>query len=145
MWWSSLIASFLDLPHSCDILPQLQDKIQNWSGNEASSLILHCYNNKSQDEGLGTWLTSSYCSSNIQSHVFLHLTAVNCGTLSNPAHGQVAHTAGTFFRQTATYSCNTGYSLGGSSTRTCLATRRWSGSAPTCQGNYFIKSRCKYY
>ena len=58
---------------------------------------------------------------------------MNCGTLTNPAGGRVNHTAGTTFGQTATYSCNTGYNLMGSSTRTCLATRVWSGSAPTCQ------------
>ena len=66
------------------------------------------------------------------------LTAVNCGTLSNPARGRVSHTGGTTFGQAATYSCNTGYDLVGSSTRICQATRVWSGSAPTCPGNYFI-------
>ena len=65
--------------------------------------------------------------------VFLLSTAVNCGTLPNPANGQV-NTTGTTFGQTATYSCNTGYSLVGGSTRTCQATGVWSGSAPTCQG-----------
>ena len=59
---------------------------------------------------------------------------MNCGTLTNPANGQVSHTAGTTFGQTATYSCNTGYNLVGGSTRTCQATGVWSGSAPTCQG-----------
>ena len=67
------------------------------------------------------------------------MTAVNCGTLSNPANGQVSHTAGTTYGQTATYSCNTGYDLMGNSPRTCQSTRSWSGSAPTCQGNYFVK------
>ena len=65
-------------------------------------------------------------------------TVVNCGTLSNPANGQVTHTAGTTYGKTATCSCNTGYKLVGSSTRTCQATRVWSGSAPTCQGNYSV-------
>ena len=59
-------------------------------------------------------------------------TAVDCGILTNPANGSVSHNSGTTFRQTATYSCNTGYILVGSSTRTCQATRRWSGSPPTC-------------
>ena len=66
--------------------------------------------------------------------VFLPLTAVNCGTLTNPANGQVSHTAGTTFGMTATYSCNTGYILVGNIIRTCLATRRWSGASPNCQG-----------
>ena len=58
---------------------------------------------------------------------------VSCGTLANPANGQVGHT-GITFEQTATYICNTGYILVGVNTRTCLATRVWSGSAPTCEG-----------
>ena len=66
-------------------------------------------------------------------YVFLILTAVDCGSLPDPANGSVNHTAGTF-GQTATYSCNTGYNLVGDSTRTCQATGNWSGSAPTCQG-----------
>ena len=63
-----------------------------------------------------------------------HLTAVNCGTLTNPNNGQVSHTAGTTFGQTANYSCNTGYNLVGGHNRTCQATAVWSGNAPTCQG-----------
>ena len=65
---------------------------------------------------------------------FLILSVVDCGTLTNPANGQVNHTAGTTFGQTATYSCNTGYNLVGDNTCTCEATGAWSGSVPTCQG-----------
>ena len=70
--------------------------------------------------------------------VFLFLTAVDCGNLPDPDNGQVNHTAGTTFGQTATYSCNTGYNLVGDSTRTCQATGNWSGSVPTCRGMYVI-------
>ena len=61
-------------------------------------------------------------------------TDMNCSTLTDPSNGQVSYTAGTTFRQTATYSCNAGYNLVGDSTRICHTTGRWSGSAPTCQG-----------
>ena len=54
--------------------------------------------------------------------------------MTDPANGQVDHTAGTLLGQNATYSCNTGYNLVGDSTRTCQAEGDWSGSAPTCQG-----------
>ena len=64
------------------------------------------------------------------------LTAVECGSLTDPANGSVNHTAGTTFGQTANYSCNTGYNLVGDSTRTCNATGKWSGSEPTCEGVY---------
>ena len=63
-----------------------------------------------------------------------HLTVVDCGNLTDPANGQVNHTTGTTFGQTATYSCDIGYNLVEDITRTCQATGNWSASAPTCQG-----------
>ena len=63
---------------------------------------------------------------------------MNCSTLTGPANGQVSYTAGTTFRQTATYSCDTGYNLVGDSTRICHDTGVWSGSPPTCQGMLFL-------
>ena len=69
---------------------------------------------------------------------------MDCGTLTNPANGSVTHSGGTTFRHTATYSCNTGYSLVGDSTRTCRATRRWSGSTPTCQRMLLVKLASMY-
>ena len=68
---------------------------------------------------------------------------MDCGTLTNPANGQVSHTAEATFGQTATYSCDTGYILMGDSTRTCQATGRWSGNTPTCQGKLLIE--LQYY
>ena len=68
----------------------------------------------------------------------LLLTAVDCGTLTDPANGQVNHTAGTTFEQTATYSCDTGYNLMGNNTRTCEATGEWSWSEPTCERMFVL-------
>ena len=62
------------------------------------------------------------------------MPVVDCGTLNDPTNGQVSHTGGTTFGQTATYSCNTGYNLVGDNTHTCQATGEWSGSVPTCEG-----------
>ena len=67
-------------------------------------------------------------------HTSILLTVVDCGNLTNPTNGQVNHTAGTTFRQTATYSCDPGYNLVGGTQRTCQVTGVWSGSVPTCQG-----------
>ena len=66
-------------------------------------------------------------------------TVVDCSTLTNPANGQVNHTAGTSLGEAATYSCNTGYNLVGDNTRTCQADGMWSGSAPTCERMLYIK------
>ena len=67
--------------------------------------------------------------------IFMILTVVDCGTLSNLTYGQVSHT-GTSLQQTATYSCNPGYELLGDRTRVCLSTGVWSGSAPTCKRRF---------
>ena len=69
---------------------------------------------------------------------------MDCGSLPDPANGQVDHTAGTSLEQTAIYSCNTGYTLVGDSTRTCEAIGNWSGSAPICQGVYACKLTFSY-
>ena len=66
--------------------------------------------------------------------MYFLIFTVDCGSLTDPANGQVTHTAGTSLGQTATYSCNTGYNLIGGSTRTCQATGQWNASIPTCQG-----------
>ena len=65
-------------------------------------------------------------------YTYFHSTVVDCGTLNTPTNGQVSHPDGTTFRQTATYSCNTGYNLVGDSTHMCQADGIWSGSEPTC-------------
>ena len=70
--------------------------------------------------------------------VFILLTVVDCGTLTNPVNGQVSHTAGTTFGQTANYSCDTGYNLVGNSLRTCQDTGVWSGSTPGSQGTFIL-------
>ncbi len=57
---------------------------------------------------------------------------VDCGGLPNPGNGTVATPAGTEFGATATYSCSSGFTLVGTDTRTCEASGRWSGAAPTC-------------
>ena len=67
------------------------------------------------------------------------LTAEDCGILTNPSNGQVSHTAGTTYQQTATYSCDTGYNLVGDSTRICQAGGVWSGSEPNCQGMLLLE------
>ena len=68
---------------------------------------------------------------------------MDCSTLTDPADGQVSYTAGTTFGQTATYSCDTGYTLVGDSNQTCRATGVWSGCAPTCQGMLLLE--IEYY
>ena len=60
-----------------------------------------------------------------------HYAAVQCPTLSNPTNGRVSVPSRAVGSR-ATYSCNTGYTLSGSSSLTCLSNGAWSGSVPIC-------------
>ena len=65
------------------------------------------------------------------------LLAVDCGSLTNPANGQVDTSSGTTFGSTATYTCAIGYTLSGSQSRTCGADGNWTSSEPSCNGKLF--------
>ena len=57
----------------------------------------------------------------------------------NPANGMVSFSA-TTPGSSATYTCNTGYQLVGTSPRTCQSDGTWSGSDPTCTRMYTNKT-----
>ncbi len=69
-------------------------------------------------------------------------TAVDCGPITI-TNGAVDTSSGTTFMMTATYTCNPGYNIVGSESRTCgasgtsgatgLADGVWSPTAPTCE------------
>jgi len=48
----------------------------------------------------------------------------NCGTLTGPTNGAVSASV-TTFGSTASYTCNTGYTVSGAATRTCQADGTW--------------------
>ena len=54
--------------------------------------------------------------------------SLGCPRLSSPSNGFV-----NFGTSTARYGCNSGYTLVGSSTRTCTSGGYWSGSTPYCR------------
>ena len=78
--------------------------------------------------------------------VIQHLpTAVDCGSLTNPTNGAVDKSSGTTFMMTATYTCNTGYTLIGANTRTCGGDGQWTPDAPTClRTQVIISIACLY-
>ena len=59
-----------------------------------------------------------------------------CSSLPLPANGGISYTSGNSIGSVATYSCNSGFTLEGSSTRTCIviggSSTNWLGSAPNC-------------
>ncbi len=60
-----------------------------------------------------------------------------CSDLTVPANGMISYNMGTAslrpVNTVATYTCVTGYTLIGGSTRTCGSDGVWSVSAPTCE------------
>ena len=58
---------------------------------------------------------------------------VDCGSLPDPANGQVTLN-GTGFHSMANYTCDPGYGLVGNATRICQLDGTWSGSV-SCQSN----------
>ena len=71
-------------------------------------------------------------------HAFL--CTADCGSLQNPANGQVILNE-TVFKSIANYSCNSLYSIVGDTSRVCQANGTWSGSVPTCQGILIVLIR----
>lgn len=80
-----------------------------------------------------THINLLYSNDNLtQKHVCL-CAGVDCGLLEPPLNGQVM-AMGTTLSSRAMYTCNRGYILLGSATRSCQANGLWSGSEPTCSG-----------
>ena len=82
-----------------------------------------------------------------QSHAlifYMHsmIAAINCGSPSEPDNGAVTFTSTTFQSQ-ATFTCDSGYSLEGSSSRTCQSDGTWSGQAPVCNRGIYMYTSSK--
>ena len=61
-----------------------------------------------------------------------------CSNLTNPTNGTIGYNMGTASHRpvgtVATYTCDTGYTLNGGTTRACVNGWIWSGSAVNCEG-----------
>ena len=67
-------------------------------------------------------------------HCISTAISAECPYLVDPDNGNVDYQ--TQEGSTATYTCDTGYQLDGTPTRTCQSDGTWSGSAPTCTRMY---------
>ena len=56
---------------------------------------------------------------------------VDCGDPGTPMNGQRSLSS-TTHNSVVTYTCDVGYTLQGSNSRTCQSSGRWSGSVPQC-------------
>ena len=64
------------------------------------------------------------------------LYTVNCSQLMNPSNGMMScsllYSSLTLYEDTCSFTCNTGYELTGSDTRTCQSNGSWSGNEVAC-------------
>ena len=62
---------------------------------------------------------------------------MNCSSLRNPTNGMINCSLGvdgvTSYEDTCSFTCNTGYELTGSNTRTCQSNGHWNGTDGVCQ------------
>lgn len=59
----------------------------------------------------------------------------DCGIPTAPSNGDVDTSQGTEFLAQVTYTCASGYTLEGSTVRTCQASGEWNGMDPSCKIN----------
>ena len=69
---------------------------------------------------------------------FVSVHAGGCGDPGVVSDGVIPIVTGTAVGNIVTYTCPHGYTLSGSSTRTCQPNGYWSGIAPKCNGKYCV-------
>ena len=58
---------------------------------------------------------------------------LDCGSITSPEDGSVSYSnSNTLYESVATFSCNMGYTLSSTTTRTCQADSTWSNTDPVC-------------
>jgi len=68
--------------------------------------------------------------------LYFHFT-VSCPSLTGPSNGMINCSLGDdgtlSYEDTCSFTCNTGYQLTGSATRTCQSDGSWNGSNTMCK------------
>ena len=76
---------------------------------------------------------------------FVSVHAGGCGDHGVVSDGVIPTVSGTAVGDTVTYTCRHGYTLSGSSTRTCQPNGSWSDIAPKCIRKYCIARMCRVH
>ena len=77
------------------------------------------------------WVFSAY--EILRRLIFLPPPAAQCPVLSSPINGRVAVASPAVYQSQATFTCNPGYTLVGTSTLICTASGAWDAQPPTCR------------
>ena len=73
----------------------------------------------------------------LQINAIVVFSAQPCENISAPKNGAMV-CSGQVTDASCTFSCNPGYDLVGSQSRTCLATSRWGGNWTSCEGIFLM-------
>ena len=73
--------------------------------------------------------------------MYMYVRAVQCTELTDPTNGMITcsliNSPSFSYEDNCSFTCNTGYELTGSDTRTCQSNGSWSGSGTVCsRGNH---------
>ncbi|XP_062499001.1 fibrillin-2-like [Corticium candelabrum] len=107
-----------------------------WSGtqptcrdiDECSNGSHRCHTNAICTNTIGSYSCSCH---NCYTGNGFSCNLINCGRLSAPAEGSVSGSQ-TSCGSTVTFSCSSGYTLSGSTSRTCQTNGAWNGSTALC-------------
>jgi len=78
--------------------------------------------------------------------VYINNADIRCDDLSTPSNGEITSCSSGrvgvgYEGDTCSFTCNTGYELTGSDTRTCQSNGNWSGSDDVCRrGEWYTYS-----
>ena len=64
-------------------------------------------------------------------HRVVSFSAIDCSDPGTPTNGQRTLSS-TTYNSVVTYTCDVGYTLQGSNSRTCQSSGLWNGSVPQC-------------
>jgi len=89
--------------------------------------------------------SSYYCHLKIRNflvYLFIYVYSVSCPSLTDPNDGMMTCSLGDVgvpsYEDTCSFTCNTGYELTGSNTRTCQSNGSWNNSGGVCRKSMYV-------
>ena len=114
---------------ACTHVITVNETQSNNSGSVLTVNLRHCIN-------IEFYVGTTYYSCATECpllYIYSVPSVVNCSDPGTPTNGQ-HNLPNTTYNSVVTYTCDVGYTLQGSNSRTCQSNGKWSGSVPQCNG-----------